>query len=167
MAAPRRIAPLVQTTFTEYNPDISPDGRWLAYESNESGQFEVYVRPFPDVAAGRWQVSAGGGRAPLWARNGRELFYVSLLDQGRIFAVPIQPGPTFSAGNPQIVVDKPYGGTQASSAVTLSGRTYDVSADGRRFLMIKGSVSADTAAPAQIFVVQHWGEELRRLVPTN
>ena len=167
LGTPRRTTPLLQTPFTEYNPEVSPDGRWLAYESNESGQFEVYVRPFPDVAAGRWQVSTGGGRQPLWARNGRELFYLSLPTAGQIMAVPIQPGPTFSFGNPQMVVDKPFGGTPGSTAVTLSGRTYDVSVDGQRFLMIKSPVPAHATDTGQIVVVQHWDAELRRLVPTN
>ena len=167
MESPRRTTSLVKTTFTEYNPELSPDGRWLAYESNESGQFEVYVRPFPDLAGGKWQVSNGGGRQPLWARNGRELFYASLAGAGRIMGVLIQPGPTFSFGNPQMVVDKPFGGTPGSTSVTLSGRTYDVSADGQRFLMVKSPVSTDAVARAQIVVVQHWDEELKRLVPVN
>ena len=167
LATPRRATPLLQTPFTEYNPEVSPDGRWLAYESNESGQFEVYVRTFPDVAAGRWQVSTGGGKQPVWARNGRELFYLRLGAAGRIMAVPIQPGATFSFGNPQMVVDKPFGGDPGSTAVTLSGRTYDVSPDGRRFLLIKSPVPNDAAATGQIVVVQHWDEELKRLAPSN
>jgi serine/threonine-protein kinase len=73
----RRPQPLVQTPFMERNGDISPDGRWLAYESNESGQFEIYVRPFPNVNDGRWQVSTGGGTTPVWNRSGRELFYLT------------------------------------------------------------------------------------------
>ncbi len=71
----RRAVPLLQATFQERNPDLSPDGRWLAYDSNESGREQVYVRPFPDVDKGRWQVSTGGGNQPRWARNGRELFF--------------------------------------------------------------------------------------------
>jgi serine/threonine-protein kinase len=72
-----RPQPLVQTPFNEINGEISPDGRWLAYESNESGRLEIYVRPLPDVNSGRWQVSTEGGTRPLWARSGRELFYVT------------------------------------------------------------------------------------------
>ena len=167
LETPRRTTPLVQTMFTEYNPEVSPDGRWLAYESNESGQFEVYVRPLPDVNAGRWQVSTGGGRQPLWARNGRELFYASLAGPRQIMAVPIQPGPTFSFGNPHTIIDRPgYVGAPATP-VGLSGRSYDVSTDGQRFLMIKQPSSADAAGPAQIVVVLNWIQELKRLVPTN
>ena len=72
-----RITPLVQTPFTERNGIGSPDGRWLAYEANDSGQSEIYVRPFPEVNLGHWQVSTGDGTRPLRARNGQELFYVA------------------------------------------------------------------------------------------
>ena len=78
--APSSAAPCaaaVQTSFNERNAEVSPDGHWLANESSESGREEVYVRPFPDVEGGRWQISTGGGRTPLWSRNGRELFYLS------------------------------------------------------------------------------------------
>ena len=73
----RRVTPLVQSPFTERNGIVSPDGRWLAYEANDSGRFEVYVRPFPNVNSGHWQVSTTGGTRPIWARSGQELFYVS------------------------------------------------------------------------------------------
>ena len=69
----RRVQPLVQTPSAERNGEISPDGRWLAYQSNDSGQVQIYVRPFPDVNNGQWQVSTDGGTQPLWARNGQEL----------------------------------------------------------------------------------------------
>ena len=72
--------PLLTGSFAEGNPALSPDGRWLAYVSNESGNPEVYVRPFPDVSRGRWQVSTGGGTAPRWAHSGRELFFVRNSD---------------------------------------------------------------------------------------
>lgn len=64
----------MKTPFNEENGEVSPDGRWLAYQSDESGQFEIYVRPFPKVAGGRWLISTAGGVQPLWARNGQELF---------------------------------------------------------------------------------------------
>ena len=127
-----RVTSLLATMYGERNGEVSPDGRWLAYESNESGRDEIYVRPFPDVQGGRWQISSGGGTRPLWARNGRELFY--LLPPGRVMSVPIQPGTTFSAGNPQLVFDGPY-------VAPNSGRTYDVSPNGERFLMIKDAAS--------------------------
>src|SRR5204862_7655544 len=83
----RRVTPLVQTKFDERNGTISPDGRWLAYESNSSGPFEIYVRPFPNVGGGEWQVSTALGTRPLWARSGRELFYVGPPD-GAVLGVP-------------------------------------------------------------------------------
>jgi eukaryotic-like serine/threonine-protein kinase len=149
----------VRTTFNELNGEISPDGRWLAYQSNESGQNEIYVRPFPDADRGRWQVSVGGGTRPLWAHSGRELFYT--VEPGRMMAVSIQAGPTFAAGNPQVVFEGAYLAPQA-------GRTYDVSPDGQRFLMIKEAASTDaTSVPHEIVVVLNWTEELKRLVPTR
>ncbi|MBI3049747.1 MAG: serine/threonine-protein kinase [Acidobacteria bacterium] len=154
----RRTTPLMQTASAEWNPDISPNGRWIGYQSNDSGRDEIYVRPFPNVDAGRWQVSTGGGTRPLWARNGRELFY--LVGQGRVMAVPIQPGPTFVFGNPQVIVDGPY-------LAPEPGRTYDVSPDGKRFLMIKESGVDQGSAPREIVVVLNWTEELKRLVPVN
>jgi serine/threonine-protein kinase len=152
-----RQTPLLATMFGERNAEVSPDGRWLAYESDESGREEVYVRPFPDVQAGRWQVSTGGGRQPVWARDGRELFY--LVPPGRIMSAPIQPGASFVAGNPQLVVNGPYVAPNAA-------RTYDVSPNGERFLMIKDAAASDkTSAPPSIIVVQGWFEELKRRVP--
>jgi serine/threonine-protein kinase len=143
----RRATPLVQTPFEERDAVVSPNGHWVAYGSNESGQFEVYVRPFPEVDGGRWQVSTGGGMWPLWARSGRELFYLVL--PGRMMAVPIQSGPTFAAGNPQVVFEGRY--------FTGGGRSYDVSPDGRRFLMIKdASATSDTSTPPQLIIVQNW-----------
>ena len=86
---------LMETEFSERNAALSPDGRWMAYQLNESGQFEVYGRPFPDVNGGRWQVSSGGGAWPLWNPNGRELFYAR--SEG-MMAVPIETEPTFTQG---------------------------------------------------------------------
>ena len=152
-----QIQPLVQTNFNELNAEISPDGRWFAYESNESGQYEIYVRTFPDAAAGRWQISTGGGTKPLWARNGQELFYVA--PTGALMAVRVAPGATFTAGTPTRLFDGRYYIGDAANV----GRTYDVSPDGRRFLMMK----ADTTTPATIIVVQNWDQELKRLVPVR
>jgi Tol biopolymer transport system component len=140
-------------------PDVSPDGRYLAYQSAESGRVEVYVRPFPQVERGRWQVSREGGTNPVWAQNGRELFY---LDGSKtLTAVPVQlSGSTFSSGAPaKLFAAKFWSGYPA--------RQYDVSHDGQRFLMIKDGGADATAAPASIIVVQHWVEELKRLVPTK
>jgi serine/threonine-protein kinase len=161
----RRAEPLVQTAFNELNAEISPDGRWLAYDSNESGREEIYVRPFPDANSGRWQISTGGGRTPLWARSGKELFYRAPDGAVMGVAVEVAGGASVRVGTPTKLVEGPYlGGT----AGTTAGRTYDVSPDGRRFLMVKEAASTDaTSAPREIVVVQNWFEELKRLVPTK
>jgi serine/threonine-protein kinase len=159
------VRPLVQTRFDERNGIVSPDGRWLAYESDAAGRLEVYVRPFPNTAEGQWLVSTAGGSQPLWARNGAELFYVAL--DGTLMAVPVEVRSTaWNAGAPAKILEARYF-TGGFGSLTL-GRTYDVSPDGRRFLMIKqGDAGSQTSAPPQIIVVQNWLEELKRLVPTN
>jgi serine/threonine-protein kinase len=155
--------PLVQTSFEEINAEISPDGRWLAYQSNSSGTFEVYVRPFPDVASGQWLVSTTGGAEPLWARDSRELFYRA--PNGGVMRVSIASGSTWSAGAPVQLIDGRSYLVGATGSSTVS-RTYDVSGDGKRFLMIKrGEAPPQTSTAERIVVVQHWFEELKARVP--
>ena len=155
----RRVRPLLTHPSVERNAIVSPDGRWLAYESDSSGRFEVYVRPFPDVQAGQWLISPAGGTRPLWARNGQELFYVA--PGGALMARRVDPRDhAWRASTPTKVVDGPY-----VTEGVRDRRTYDVSADGRRFLVIKRSANEATAP--QIIVVQHWTEELKRLVPQD
>ena len=152
--------PVVQNLFPGSFAEISPDGRYLAYVSNESGRLEVYVRPFPQVDSGRWQISTAGGTRPAWARNGRELFY---LDGSNAFTVvPVRTsGPTFTMGSPAKVFDTKYVEPNPS-------RHYDVSPDGQRFLMLKDNAAGDpNATPASMVVVEHWFEELKQRVPTN
>ena len=149
---------LVQTPFNDRNGIVSPNGRWLAYDSDSSGQREVFVRPFPDVANGQWQVSTTGGQTPLWSRDGSELFYIS---GGRtLVTVPVGSGTTWQAGVPKPLVSGDYffGG---------AGATYDVSPDGTRFLMVKNDAEAPAPATVGMIVVQNWTVELRRLAPTN
>lgn len=159
------VRPLVQTRFEERNGIVSPDGRWLGYESDASGRLEVYVRPFPNTDDGQWQVSTGGGGQPLWARSGAELFYFAL--DGTLMTVLVQArGTAWNAGAPAKILEARYF-TGGFGAVTL-GRTYDVSPDGRRFLMIEqGDSGSQTSTPPQIVVVQNWFEELRPLVPVS
>jgi eukaryotic-like serine/threonine-protein kinase len=159
----RRPRPLVQTPADELNAEVSPDGHWLAYQSNESGRHEIYVRPFPNVNAGKRQVSTSGGTQPLWARNGRELFYASM---GALMRVPLTMGSTFEPGTVTKLLDGPY--LLAPPLGLGLGRMYDVSPDGRRFLMIKeSSTSHEPAASARIIFVQNWFEELKRRAPTH
>ncbi len=153
---------LLDTEFAERNAALSPDGRWMAYESNESGQFEIYVRPFPDVNAGRWQVSNDGGNWPLWAPDGRELFYVGPQD---MVVVSIETEPTITLGRRELLFDT-TSYLRPASAVTW--RRVAIASDGQRFLMLKeGGGSEDTAAPQNIIFVLNWFEELKSLVPTN
>jgi serine/threonine-protein kinase len=155
-----QVLPLVQTPFNERNGIVSPDGRWLAYEADDSGSFEIYVRPFPDVNRGHWQVSTSGGTQPLWGRSGRELFY--FLPDGALMRVAVT-GEAWTAGAPTKVLEGRY-------VVRMGGnfpRNYDIAADGQRFLMFKSQGNDATGAPAQIVVVQHFGEELKRLVPAK
>jgi eukaryotic-like serine/threonine-protein kinase len=158
----RRVEPLLQTPLDERNGVISPDARWLAYESNDgSGRFEIYVRPFPNVSGGQWQVSTAGGTQPFWIRTSRELFY--LAPDGAVMAVRVETrGTTWSASTPTKIFEGRYFTFGASSS-----RMYDVSADGARFLMIKQVATDPGAAPPQIIVIQNWTEELKRLVPKN
>ena len=148
------------TRFKGAFADFSPDGRYLAYQSNEAGRSEIYVRPFPRVDNGRWQVSTAGGTRPVWARSGRELFYLDLSNT--LTAVPVVTSePTISIGTPAKVFDAKYAEPNPS-------RHFDVSPDGQRFLMLKDSPASDrNATPASMVVVEHWFEELKQRVPTN
>ena len=158
--APVPVDQLAETRFEGGFAEFSPNGRYVAYQSAESGQLEVYVRPFPNVELGRWQVSTAGGTRPAWARNGSELFY---LDRSNTFTgVQVRTsGSAFVYGSPAKVFDAKY--VESNPA-----RHYDVSPDGRRFLMIKDSAEGDpNATPASMVVVEHWFEELKRLVPAK
>ena len=156
----RQALSLVNTPFIEQNGDLSPDGRWLAYESDQSGQFQIYVRPFPQVNSGLWQVSTGGGSEPMWARDGRELFYAT--PGGALMSVQVEPGATWMAGAPAKIVEGRY---FFGNPTGTFGRTYDVSPDSSRFLMIKPMGASDQNGPPQIVIVLHFVDELKRLVP--
>ena len=155
----RRVEPLLVTEFDEGNAEISPDGRWLAYQSDASGQWEIYVQPFPDVDSGRWPISTTGGTRPLWGPDGRELFY---LTEAGVLGVTVETGAGFQAGTPALVVEGPYYGTSGGRP----GRTYDIATDGQRFLMIRERATDDTFADLrQLHVVLNWFEELKARVP--
>jgi Tol biopolymer transport system component len=152
----RKAQPFLRTPFDETAPQFSPDGRWLAYASNESGPYEIYVQPYPGPG-GKWQISTEGGTEPAWNRNGRELFYRS---GNKMMAVDVTTQPSFSVGKPRMLFEGPYG------LSPVSFPNYDVSPDGQRFLMVKPS-EPEGAAPTQINVVLNWFEELKRRVPTG
>ena len=140
---------LIETPADEGYPAVSPDGRWIAYQSNLSGRPEVYVQPFPDLG-GRWQVSTQGGTAPLWHPKGSELFY--RIDRA-VMSVPLDAGgSSFKYGSPRKLFEGPY------VADDEYGRNFTLAPDGR-FLMMKG----DPAPPPQIVVIMNWAEELQRL----
>jgi Tol biopolymer transport system component len=152
-----RAALPVQTLFQGNFPELSPDGRYLAYQSHESGLIDVHVRPFPDVDRGRWQITTRGGTRPAWARSGRELFYLD--ESGALTAVPVETsGPTLTVGSATKVFDTRY-------AEPNPARHYDVSPDGQRFLVIKDNAANADTTPANIVVVQQWLEELKTRVP--
>jgi Tol biopolymer transport system component len=148
MFGDRKPRPLLQTPFDESGATFSPNGRWVAYTSNQSGRFEIYVQAFPEGGA-KWQISSDGGAEPVWARNGRELFFRS---GDKMLVVDVITDSSFHAGTPRVL----FKGRYESYSLTTS---YDVAADGRRFLMVKGGEPA--AAPSRFNVVLHWFEELK------
>ena len=152
---------LFDSASSEREAAISPDGHWIAYTSNETGVFEIYVRPFPDVEEGKWQISRDGGDEPVWGPDSRELFYRS---DGGVMAVSVETEPTFSAGSPTLLFQAAY--------LDSSGRsvpTYDVSPDGQRFLMMKfpGLITGENSTDVQVHIVSNWFEELNRLAPPS
>jgi eukaryotic-like serine/threonine-protein kinase len=155
----RKRIPLLEEKYNEYHPVISPDGRWMAYTSNESGRDEIYVRPFPEVNAGRWQVSANSGNTPLWSPNGRELFYCT---GNTVMAAAVKTDSIFSVEAPKIL----FSGTHFTAG---NFTHWDISRDGKRFLMIKGpTLMTPTGGYGQrINIVLNWFEELKQRVPTK
>lgn len=155
MEGERSSRPLIQTEFTEDRPSLSPNGRWMAYRSNESGRFEIYVRPFPKVEEGKWKISTDGGISPVWGPNGRELFYRD-FDDGVMMMVRVETEPTFTHATPEILFTGNY--------FRAWDRNYDISPDGQRFLMLK-EVGQTEETEIRLVLVQNWFEELKRLVP--
>jgi serine/threonine protein kinase/Tol biopolymer transport system component len=146
--------PFLKTQFGEGAPMFSPDGRWIAYASNKSGRNEIYMRPFPGPGE-EWTISTEGGAEPVWARNTGELFY----RQGdAMMSVEVNTSPTLVVGKPHRVFEGRYATSGALYA------NYDVTPDGKRLLMVKGSVQE---APAQINLVLNWLEEVKRLVSSE
>jgi len=146
--------PFLQTSATLDAPRFSPDGHWLAYISDESGRYEVYVQPYPGSGA-KYQISTEGGTEPVWNPNGRELFY---RNGNKMMAVNVTTQPTFSAGKPTMLFEGYLLSTQRLP-------NYDVSADGQRFLMLKANEQAQ--GRAQINAVLNWFEELKHRVPSG
>jgi serine/threonine-protein kinase len=152
LSGERKVRPFLQTKSAEGSASFSPDGRWVAYESDESGRYEVYVRPFPGPGA-RWQISTEGGLDARWSRSGRELFY---RQADKMMAVDVETKPTFRPSRPRTLFEgRNYG-------MTPNGYSYDVAPDGR-FLMIRPDHAE--SGPAHVKVVLNWFEEVKRRVP--
>ncbi len=152
----RHVATFLNSQFNEQYPEFSPDGRWIAYASDESMRIEVYVQDFPGRNR-KIQVSSEGGNSPLWARNGKQLFY---RWQDQFWVVDVQTGLSFSASKPRLLFEK--SGYRATSPI----RSYDLSLDSQRFLMVKLEERKPTPV-TKITLVQNWFEELKRLVSTG
>jgi Tol biopolymer transport system component len=164
MEGDREIKELLQEEHFENQPQISPDGRYVAYASDESGKGEIYVRSFPDVNEGKWQVSSSGGGSPLWSPDGRELFYRS---GDSTMVVEVETGPAFKRGNPEILFQGTY---LTESYLNNTWTQWDIHPDGKRFLMIKpptGSGQAGTPALTKTIIVLNWFEELKKRVPVD
>jgi len=142
--------PVVASRFSEMSPALSPNGRWLAYVSNETGADEIFVVPFPNTGAARWAISTGGGTEPLWSHRGSELFYRDA--SGNLVAVEVNTAPTFSLGRTTVLFPA------AGFASLRFTPQYAVAPDDRRFLMIR---PLETSSPDNIIVVENWFEELK------
>jgi len=152
----RNTVPLIQTRFNEYHPMISPDGQWLAYTSDESGQLEVYVRPFP-AGRGKWLISTEGGWEPRWGRDGRELFF---RNGRKVMRAALKYGSSFIATRPEVLFERENAGQEMDPR---GSPNYDVSPDGR-FLMIRPKPSP---LSRQINFRLNWFEDLKHRIPED
>ncbi len=143
--------PLLTGKSSEMNGELSPDGKWIAYESDESGLSQVYVRPFPNTEGGRWQISYDGGFQPMWSPNSDELFFTNT--DSRLLGVRVTPGTSFGA-----TAAAPIGNIALFASVVP--RTFDIARDGKRFLVIRGIEEANWQAV--VTVVQNWAQDLKR-----
>ena len=147
--------PMVVTQFNEYAAELSPDGRWLAYQSNESGRPEIYVRDLSG-SGGRWQVSSDGGEEPHWSRDERELFF---RNNDLFMSAQVETQPSFKSATPRTIFNGIY------NLRSATGMSYAVDPKAGRFLMIR--TGENTTNPAQVHVVVNWFDELRRLATTK
>jgi eukaryotic-like serine/threonine-protein kinase len=141
-------------------PAFSPDGRWIAYHSNESGSFEVYVRPFPGPG-GKWQISTGGGSAPEWSRNGKELYFTT-SNRDKIMVA------TYSSSGESFHADKPRLWSPGQLTYRRTNVNYALHPDGKRFAVLKTG-NAETAPPLinKVSFIFNFFDELRRKVPAG
>lgn len=152
-----QITPVLAGRSAESRPALSPDARWLAYQADESGRGEVYVRPWPDVSRAKWQVSSTGGSSPVWRRDGRELFFAA---GDTIMAAAVDAGAAFRAAVPTALF-------KLDTPPDRLGAFFDVSADGSRFLVMREPRPA-SGAPSRLHLVTGWAAEVRaRLAATR
>jgi serine/threonine-protein kinase len=152
----KRARPWLVTPFDERQPEFSPDGRFILFFSNESGQYEVYLAPIANAGA-KTRLSTGGGKDACWSPDGRRIFY---RNGTSLMAVDLSPGPAPVPGAPRVVL------TDTNMLEGWNGfRNYDVSPDGKRFVLIEGG--GPGSAPTQLNVVLNWFDELKRRVPTT
>jgi len=150
---PQRVAkPLMQVPWTVRAAQLSPDSRWVAYASNETGRMEIYVSPFPS-GNGKWQISSSGGQEPRWRQDGRELFYLS--SDGKMMAAAVTASTSFAASSP-VALFQTHRRQPISSQDAFS---YDVSADGQRFLV---ATRMDEGNAAPLSVMLNWASELQK-----
>ncbi len=154
---PGKPVPFLITPFRERSPAFSPDGRWVAYRSPESGRPEVYVRPFPGPG-GKWQISTEGGIYPTWSPNGKELFYRTLGASNRIMVVSYSvEGDSFHAGKPRLWSEEQF---------TDRGYTqnFALHPDGKRFAVLKAAEDTEAQEVTHVNLVTNWFDEVRRRV---
>jgi len=152
---------LLQEDYIESHPHVSPDGKWIAYCSVESGQPEIFVRPFPEVNKGKWQISTDTGNSPLWSPDGRELFYlIGAAPAEAVMRVAVQTEPTFKKGTPEELFRGTYVGFYPGDF------PWGIHPDGNRFLMIK-TTAATVGQQPKINIVLNWFEELKQRVPVD
>ena len=159
--APGKPTVFLNTPFAEEEPMFSPDGRWIAYTSTESGQQEVYMRPFPGPG-GKWQISTNGGNTPTWSRARRELFYAT-RDQ-RIMRVSFSvEGDSFHAEKPQAAATPGF--VQRARGISLMPRSFDLHPDGERFAMAATSNADAEHKQDKVVFIFNFFDELRRIAP--
>ncbi len=142
--------PLVASAATNMFPALSPDERWLAYASDESGTMEIYVRPFPETSSARWQVSTSGGAEPVWSRSGRQLYYINARNE--LVAADIRPGATFAVGEQRVLFS--FAPFLRLGAIP----SYAVSADDRRFMVLR---EGESSQESELIVAMHWMDRLK------
>jgi Tol biopolymer transport system component len=149
----RKPRPLIQSPADESAPRLSPDGRWIAYVSDATGRPEIYLQVFPP-SGDKWQISTAGGREPVWAPSGTELFY---RDRYKLMVADLKTQPAFTASPPRLLFESPYEGVSSRA-------NFDITSDGRRFLMLE-TVEKDSTT--EVKIVPNWFEEVRRRTPSK